>query len=445
MRSTRVRAGATLVALVAAFAATLGIVPRHGAQATAATSAPAVDAADVGIGSHFIWYSEADTRAQLQRLVDGGVRSIREDFRWNLIEPTRGVYDWTRTDRVMAAAAATGVDVLGIVTYTAPWASSDPTGARSPFYPPTNAADYGQFALAVADRYGADGSFWAARPDLVPRPLRALELWNEPYGHWFWKANPDPARYAELVRAAASALAPRHASMTRVASCDLLQARTDGVIMPWIEALLTADPTLDDVVDVWGVHPYPGTRSRGPYDTLDDARFRFERVTRIREITVSRGAARPIWITEVGWSTATSSGQGVDEATQALYFDQTLTRALVEWGSFVERVYLFSWDRSNGVMTDSEGNYGLRRADDSLKPAWTAVTSRLSATTTTTVAPTTTTTAAPTTTTTVAPTTTTTTAPKPPRPRRNQSWSAKSAGWYTLWTVGWSRPSTWWR
>ena len=27
----------------------------------------------------------------------------------------------------------------------------------------------------------------------------AIEIWNEPNVHWFWRPRPDPARYTELL------------------------------------------------------------------------------------------------------------------------------------------------------------------------------------------------------------------------------------------------------
>ena len=43
-------------------------------------------------------------------------------------------------------------------------------------YPPANNADFANFARKVVERYGPGGTFWANRPDLTPRPLRAAEI-----------------------------------------------------------------------------------------------------------------------------------------------------------------------------------------------------------------------------------------------------------------------------
>jgi hypothetical protein len=88
-----------------------------------------------------------------------------------------------------------------------------------------------------------------------------------------------------------------------------------------------------------------------------------------RGLTVARNVARPIWITEIGWSTATNHPDGVSEQQQATFVRQAIERALGEWGGFVQRIFLYQWDRSNGIMSDREGNFGLRRADGGPKAA----------------------------------------------------------------------------
>ncbi len=332
----------------------------------------------VGVGTHLVWSSEAEARAVFERARSGGVGWVREDFPWATLEPNRGSYDWTRTDALMAAAAATGLDVLGILDYSARWASSDPSGAGEEHFAPRDPADYAAFAAAVVNRYGRGGAFWSTRTDLTPRPLTAVELWNEPYGFWSWKPDPDPAAYARLARAAALAIKAVHPEVKILISGEALQARRDDALVPWLDRVLDADPSLPKLVDAYSVHPYPWPRNRGPYD--ESNRWNFGLVQRSYQAAVARHAALPIWITEIGWSTASGlPGEAVSEETQARYFKEALERVFGEWGSYVDRVFVYSFDRSNADATDREGNYGLRRADDSLKPAWDAITKFISA------------------------------------------------------------------
>jgi hypothetical protein len=324
--------------------------------------------ARIGISTHLQWSGEP-IAPQVAALREGGVRWIREDFQWAAIEPERGRFVWRGTDALMAAAAEEEVDVLAILAYSAPWAAT--AGEHSP---PRDFSDYARFARAVVRRYGEDGTFWEGRE--VVRPLRAVELWNEPWGHFFWEPDPDPAAYARLALRAASAVRTEAPEVDILVPADLLQVRTDGSITPWFEALLDAGDELPRMVDGWTVHPYPAPRDTSPADARTDPRFAYGRVELVREIAIRRGFERPIWITELGWSTAPDHEEAVDEREQGRFVAQALDRALGEWGDFVERIFIYSWDRSRGDPDDLEAHFGVRREDGSFKPAWREITAR---------------------------------------------------------------------
>jgi hypothetical protein len=361
--------------VLASLAAAVASAPAAAAPAgSAAKPASASYAGRVGLNGHLIWQSEGAARPQLDRARAAGVDWIREELPWASVEPSKGAFSWSRTDGLMAAAAAAKVNVLGLLGYSAPWASSDPSGKGDTRYPPREAGDYASYALEVVKRYGRKGSFWAARPDLTPRPLTAVELWNEPWGYWAWKPNPDPAAYARLVHAAASAIRAYDPSIRILIAGNVLQVRTDGALRNWMQEVRNADPGLSALFDAYSIHPYPYPRTKGPYDDSGDARWGFRQVTLNHELDSSK----PVWITEIGWSTAPAAGDAVSEQTQATYVKGALQRGLEDWGSFVERVFLYSWDLDNGPAGYREGYYGLRHADGSTKPAWDAVTRLIS-------------------------------------------------------------------
>jgi hypothetical protein len=323
----------------------------------------------IGLSSHLIWISEPEIEAELSMVAAAGVRQVREDFLWAEIQPTATTWDWSRTDNLMTAASRTRVNVLGILDYSAPWASSSPIGDTG--YPPRRAGDYATYAAAVASRYGPGGSFWIGHANLTPLPLGALEIWNEPFGFWAWKPNPDPIAYAALARQAADAIRAVNPTITLVLPGDAFQARTDGASVAWLDNVLTAEPTLGSLIDAYSVHPYPSPRDKGPYGNSGALGTNYERVTATHSVAVAHGADHPIWITEIGWSTTTAAG-GVSEATQKTYVEGAITRAMTEW-PYVDKVFIYTWDRDNGVPTSVEGNFGMRRSDGSFKPAWDAV------------------------------------------------------------------------
>jgi len=221
---------------------------------------------------------------------------------------------------------------------------------------------------------------------------------------------PDPARYAAIVRAAATAVKAANPNVKVGAEVDL-RNYADG--SPYFDDFLKADPTLHTLLDFWAVHPYSGNCS--PYATSIDCPslgqdWRFDRIPKLQQLAASRGVSLPIWITEWGYTTASS---GVSEATQAKYVADGITRAVTEWG--VERVFAYTGDKDGTNPDDKEAHYGMRHADGSEKPVWASLRSLLAGPSSPppTTGSTGTTTAPPPP---PPPTTGTTTAPPPPPP-----------------------------
>jgi hypothetical protein len=346
---------------------------------TTTTTAPSSGAANVGrvgVNTNYFWFNESTDTAGLQPLPAAGVTWTRDVFDWRTMEPTQGQFNWSGSDALVAATAKTGVNLLAILAYSAPWASSDPSGAGNQYYPPKNPGDYAQFASAVVQRYGHGGTFWATRPDLTPHPLAAVEIWNEPWGYWAWAPNPDPAAYGRLVMAAGPAIRAADPSVQIAVTGDDLVTRTDGAIANFVQPMLASNPGIASYVDAWSVHPYPDPKTNGP-QVANPIEYSFNRVTVTQNQTAAAGVSRPIWITEIGWTTATGSPDGVSEAAQAQYVSQALGMALSQWRSFVAKVFVYTWQQDGTSATDPEAHFGLRRADGSMKPAWSSVTAYL--------------------------------------------------------------------
>lgn len=325
----------------------------------------------VGFDTHMLWDSSAYQLTQLETLKAAGVTWIRSDFPWEQIGATGPTENWTLTDQLMTSAAKVGIHVLAIVDYSAPWASSDPSGQGNKFYAPNQAA-FAKYAADIAARYGPGGTFWAQNPSLPQVPLGAEELWNEPFGWWFWAPNPSPATYGKLAYAAAVAIHDVDPTMTVLASGDLLGFNANNTAFPWLADLLKDEPQLASVINGWSVHPYPAPATDSPMDDTAPT-WAFDRVELEHDLLVAHNAAKPIWITEFGWSTATNDPQSVSEQQQSLYLTEGLKTADITWSSFVARSFIYAWDPSSGASGDYQGNFGLVRADGTTKPAWSAI------------------------------------------------------------------------
>jgi hypothetical protein len=324
-------------------------------------------------------YTVAQIQSELTQLRAGGVTWVREDLPWAVAEPEPGVFNWAPFDRLLQAASRARVHVLGILDYSAPWASSDPSGAGDVFYPPKNDSDFATYAAAVAARYGSLGSFWALNPQLARDPLAAVEIWNEPYGSWYWKPGPDPAAYDQLVRRTAPALHAVDPALTVLMSGDLQSwdERHAQHVGRWLPQLLAIDPGISKLVNGLDVHPYPTPRNLSPTATGPDVRQSFQRVPLIHQAEMAAGVNLPIWLTEFGWSTAPRTASAVSYGTQATYVTDALHLALESWGSYVSHVFIDGWSRSNGVAGDWAHNLGVLNPAGVPLPVWGSITGLL--------------------------------------------------------------------
>jgi polysaccharide biosynthesis protein PslG len=324
----------------------------------------------IGMTGSTVWYPEGKQLAYLRRLRDAGMTWLREDFHWGAFERRPGVWDWSVGDRLMRNASLAGIDVLGVIAYSADWAASGPTI----YHPPRDPNEYAAFCRALVNRYGPNGTFWQENPALTPRPLRAVEIWNEPWHRDFWRPNPDPAGYVRLVRAAASAIRAGHPEVKILASADVFQMRADtSQSLDWFRLLLENDASVfRSLVDAYSVHLY--TEERSPLDAATAQRWRFDRALITRDLAAAAAASHPLWVTEFGWTTQPGNDDAVSETAQAIYTRQALEVALTRWSGLVEQAFLYYW----GEPVDSYvAGYSPLRPDGTAKPLWGTLTSLL--------------------------------------------------------------------
>jgi len=338
---------------------------------TSETSETSATAGRVGVVSGGYWEPDGvnSVDSQYGRFAAAGVRYAREGFDWNNIQPTRGQWNWQFADATMTAASRHGIRVHPIFGYSALWASAWPRGDRPMFHPPGDPDDYVRYVVESFRRYGAGGSFWRDHPWLAPKPLTSAEIWNEPYGWWFWGI-PNPARYADLVERTALALGAAGFGQVRIVMHGAVWTipKAGHPRQLWIRGVFQARPALRNLVDVVAVHPYPCSNTDGPLSTHSGpgCPSMREAVQDVRQALVDAGAAKPLWVTEIGWATCRGvcpnlDGRvGVSEQTQARYVRDAL-RVLLGY-RYVRRVFVYS--------SKPGEPYGMFRADRSARPAW---------------------------------------------------------------------------
>lgn len=220
------------------------------------------------------------------------------------------------SDAVMRAYSEDGVEVMFTLGPIRPFVSEAfPNGERHHRGDFSTDADFIAAYLgdlqAVIDRYGSNGSFWSANPDLTHRPLRAIEIFNEP-NFWYLNLNSveedSPAAqmqrietYAQLLPAAAARIRTADPSIQVV---GFAAGGSAGADIPFIRDVHSRNPAVAASYDVISTHPYVlpvpteavNVRPWGTYSIVGG-------YNGIRDIQADWGSsAKPIWWSELNWS-----------------------------------------------------------------------------------------------------------------------------------------------
>ncbi len=279
------------------------------------------------------WTPSLHEMARVARMgSQAGVKWSREEFAWDRIEPTKGQFDWTFYDKVVAAAKRNGITVYGELGY---W-----TGWTKP-YTPEGIEDYCRYVAAVAGHYRNDVHHW--------------EIWNEP-NIFFWQGPRE--MYAELLKQAYAAVKKGNPN------AQVLGCSTAGIDQGFIKKTME----LGARFDILTIHPYRGH--------LDDKAF-ISDLQKVADLAKRPdGGRRQVWITEMGWATHTPHN------SMAMDFQVTTQRRQAE---LIVRAYIdaiasnvatnISWYDFRNDGNDPfnfEHNMGIITRDFRPKPAYRA-------------------------------------------------------------------------
>jgi hypothetical protein len=301
-------------------------------------------------------FTEAKLARDFRTLAQTGARYYRIGVGWDAIETAPDRYDWSRLDRVVAAAERQGVKLLPYVCYTPRWLSDDAQDYWR--RPPRDPARFARFMAAAAARYRGRVPSW--------------ELWNEPDIPNYWLGT--PAQFAQLVRAGARAVRAADPG-ARVVLAGMAQARS-----PFLERMLREE-RLGEVVDVINVHGYLETWDPQPAEAYR------QRLQAVRALVDETAPGRDIWLAEFGYSDYRRSPSQVSdwvrprfayEHTPAYQAVALLKSHVAALASGVPS--LVTWYRINdlpggaGVIGDANNRHlGLRDAAGRPKPALAAL------------------------------------------------------------------------
>ncbi|MBM4356082.1 MAG: hypothetical protein FJ109_20210, partial [Deltaproteobacteria bacterium] len=236
-----------------------------------------------GLSTHIALGPDSPAQAhELDLEQQAGVKWIRTDFSWSTIEPNEGEFHFEAYDPMVDEANARGIEVLALLDYGVAWAQAEPGNDST-----LDAAKFGKFAGAVAQHFKGR--------------ISTFEIWNEEDLPNFFKPEPDPQKYGELLRKAYAAI--KAASPEATVLFGGLSSASVALGKPWdfFEQVHRAYPDLGSHFDALAIHPYTLAQSLAPEQESPAGTFE-EMLTAARAALARFGLERkPVWLTELGW------------------------------------------------------------------------------------------------------------------------------------------------
>jgi hypothetical protein len=284
---------------------------------------------------------------QLDAALASGVESLRVAVDWSRLQPYSSASQvpaaaraqfvdaggvptrFSQLDRIIGAASARGLSLLPVVEYTPSWDAQHP---GNPASPPRSTAPYAAFLSALAKRYGPDGTFWVAHPQLPRVPVRMWQIWNEPNFSSYWSQQPFAPGYVKLLAAARGAL------KSADPGAKVVLGGFADFSWEYLAAVYRV-PGASRLFDIVAIHPYTA-QPRGVITILQ----------RVRAVMDRFGDARkPILATEITWPSSQGKappqfGVGTTESEQARRLGQLMPLLVANRGKLgLMGFYWYTW------------------------------------------------------------------------------------------------------
>jgi hypothetical protein len=266
---------------------------------------------------------------ELRTLGESGARFIRMDFSWGRVERTKGEYDFTAYDGLVADMAKLGIRCLFILDYSNRL-YDDNLGPHTD----EGRAAFARFAGAAAKHFSGKGILW--------------EIWNEPNIGQFWKPKPNADDYSALALATIAAV--------RQADPNAFIMGPASSTFPWDFFELMGQRGVFAKLDAVSVHPY---RRTGPESVEAD-------YARLRALVERYAPGRNIPIVSGEWGYTTVE---ISEEQQA---DYLVRQRLVNLSLQVPVSIWYDWKEDGSDPKEREHHFGMVYPDLKPKPSYIA-------------------------------------------------------------------------
>ena len=239
------------------------LIPLLAAAGVTLSATPAMLQAPYGICAHVNGGSFTIATQKFARLRELNICEVRTDFTWKQLERSPGQWDFRRFDSLVSLAEKNGIHLLPILDYDTKWAT--------PAWKHLDAWE--NYVRKIVSRYA--------------KRLPCWEVYNEQNSAHFWHDTPDAKAYTALLKRTYEVIKAIDPSLT------VLYGGTAGVPFDYIENTFRA-----------GAVPYFDVMNIHPYHWQGTPEMMIPEIRRLQALMRQYNAKQPIWITEVGWSTA---------------------------------------------------------------------------------------------------------------------------------------------
>jgi len=294
--------------------------------------------------SNYKYADKRDLKRAIDLMREAMVGWVRMDFIWEDIEPAPGEFKFDKYDHIVELAFGNGIEILGILDYSAAWASS----AGRWNNPPKDNDLFIRYASSVVRRYKDKVKYW--------------EIWNEPDSPIYWTEQDGLRRYCLLLKDSYIAMKQTDPD------CIVLNG---GLANGSASVRQLYDHSVKDYFDILNIHIFDSPLNSGA----------IERAVAYPElaykIMVENGDSRKkIWITETGCPGIRGGskinqwwlGENPDELKQAEWIEDIFTG--LSGSKNIEKIFWAFLRDCNGHWDNGVDYFGLLRWDFSKKPAF---------------------------------------------------------------------------
>jgi len=219
--------------------------------------------------NNYKYSTKRDLEKAVELMKKAGISWVRMDFLWGDIEPHQGHFDFSKYDRIVDIAAESNIKILGILDYSAPWASSH-NGLWN--YAPKYYNQFVSFSVKVIERYKGRVNHW--------------EIWNEPDSGVYWNPQDCLQSYTQLLKEVY--IAAKKADP----ECKILNG---GFAKGLSSVNHLYDNGAKDYFDIMNIHIFENPLDANALKVVTE----HARLTR-KKMAMNGDADKELWITEIG-------------------------------------------------------------------------------------------------------------------------------------------------